>query len=213
MELTRRRFFGHLAGSALIARMALAGATGITAVELSGCNVVTDIENWIPTGEAAVNAILAVLTANSIPISVGVSTFAGLVETGLNDLLAAVKEYQATTPPPVGALEKIQTILQDISDQFSSFTTSLSGVAAKVLAVVESLAEIVISTIGGFVGQLGTSASANLSLRLGARPVAAVHRTRRKFKHDWNSALDSAKKSGVIVPNAAYLKLSLVEHL
>jgi len=204
---------GHLAGTALVARLAMIGSVGVSAVELSGCDVIDDVEHWIPTGEDAVNAILAVLTANNIPVSVAVSATAGLIETGLNDLLAAVKEYQSTTPPPVGALQKIQTILQDISDNFSTFTSQLSGTAGNILKVVEALAQVVISTIGGFVSQLGTSTALRVNLKLNGMTVAPVKRTRRRFKKDWNAQLNAAKASGIKIPSAAYLHLSPFKYL
>lgn len=201
--MERRAFLGHMTKGAAVA------ALGVSVISLDGCNVLDTIESWIPTGEAAVNAILAVLTANNIPVSAAVSTIVGLIETGLNDLLAAIKEYESTTPPPQGVLAKIQTIMQDISDQFSNFVSQLSGVAGGILKVVTSLAEVVITTIAGFVNEL-TPSTQTVSFKFSGAPVVAIKRSRRKFAHDWNSQLDAAKAVGVQVPKEAYLHVSLL---
>jgi hypothetical protein len=197
--VNRRQFIGHLTKVAAIA--VLLPAT----FEMEGCNVLSEIQAWVPTGEKAVNAILAVLVANNIPVSAGVQAAVGLVETGFNDLLAAIQEYESTTPPPVGALAKIQTIMKDISDQFSNFVAQLSGTGSNVLKVVVALATVVISTIGGFISQLGPTPAPSVELKLSGVVIPAVQRSNRKFKSDWNSQLNSAKALGVNCPKYAYL--------
>jgi hypothetical protein len=213
--VTSRRGFMKGAGYGLVI-LRLATLAGVTTVALedAGCNVFTDIENWVPVGETAVNSILSVLTANGILVTPAISGIVTLVEAGFNALIAAIKEYQSTTPPPVGALQKIQTAFQDISDQFSAFVGQLSGVAGKVLTVVVALVKVVISTIGGFVGELPASAASVLAKVSMNSAIATppVHRTRRGFKKDFNSTLDAGAKQGVICPSGAYMHLSLLEH-
>lgn len=198
--MNRRVFIGHLSkGAAAI-------AIG-SALTLQGCNAIADIEAWIPTGENAVNAILSILTANGVPISPAITAAVALVEDALNALMAAAKEYQATTPPPVGALAKLQAALSAVSDQFQNFVSQLSGIAGTVLAVVISLVKVIISTIGGFVSQL--PASPSLMAHLNSRPMIAappVLRSTDDFKHTWNDQLQSASKTGVACPSGAYLK-------
>jgi hypothetical protein len=211
MQLTRREFAKKVTFTAVGARLAMLIATGST-IELAGCNIIDDIENWVPVGEAAVNSILAILTANGVPIAAGISAVVNVIETAFNDLIAAAKEYQSTTPPPVGTLAKIETIMQDISDQFSSFVSQLSGIAGTILTVVVALVKVVISTIGGFVSQLPTSARALAKLNSHqAVSASPVHRTRRAFKKDWNATLESGKTQGVACPASAYLPVSFWE--
>jgi hypothetical protein len=206
---TRREFIGHLSKTGAV--LMLAGTAGSAAM-LTGCNVLTDIENWIPVAEYAVNSILDVLSANGVPIAAAITAIVGVIETALNDLLAAVQEYQATVPAPIGALAKIQTILKDISDQFSNFISQLSGIVGTILKVVVSLVSVIISTIAGFVNSLPKTATFTMSFAVAGAPVVAVKRTRRVFKKDFNSQLDAAKTSGVTIPTRAYMKLSLLEH-
>lgn len=209
MTITRREFAKYSGVGALT--LATAGSS----LFLSSCNLEQDILNWIPTGEAALNSILTVLSANGILIPPGTTTIVNLIEVGFNDLVAAVKEYQSTTPPPVGALAKLKAAFQAVTDQFGNFVSSLSGTASKILAIVISIAQVVISTIGGFITQLPAAASALARLNPGNASVIAspVHRTRRSFKKAVNSTLDAGKAQGVIVPASAYLPVSLFEHL
>jgi phage-related protein len=204
--MQRREFIGHLGKGA--AAVAILG----TSVELAGCNVISDIQAWIPVGETALNSILSVLTANNIIISPAISTIVGLIETGFNDLVAAIQEYQSTTPPPVGVVAKIQAAIQAVADQFANFVSQLSGTAGKILTVVVAMAKVVISTIEGFVNQLPASARA-LAVRLTPElSTPPIHRTRRAFKKSWNAELDAASKVGVVCPKAAYLSVSFFEH-
>lgn len=198
--MNRRVFVGTLTKSAA------AVAIG-SALMVEGCNTIQDIENWIPTGESAVNAILSILTANGVPISVPITAAVALVETALNDLLAAAKEYQSATPPPVGALAKIQAALAAVSDQFQNFVSQLSGIAGTVLQTVIALVKVIISTIGGFVSQLPSSPT--LMARLNAHPTVAappVQRSNDQFKHTWNDQLQAASRTGVACPSGAYLQ-------
>lgn len=215
MIVGRRQFVGHLTRSA--AAVALSSAV----VSMSGCSVWTDILNWVPVGEAALNSILSILSANGITVAAPGLAIIQTIEAGFTALVAAIKEYQSTTPPPVGTLAKIETILTDIADNFSTFLKSLN-ISGGLLGVIVGLAQVVLSTIAGFMGQLPTPTPATAahaavrSLTVGsAQPVVVVpvHRTRRAFKKDFNATLDGGVKLGVNTPASAYLKLTLWEHL
>lgn len=191
-------------------------------VSLAGCSVWTDIINWVPVGEASLNSILSILSSNGVVVAPAVQTIVSTIEAGFTALVAAVKEYQSATPPPVGALDKIHTAFNAILDNFSTFLKALN-VSGGLLGLITGLAQVVYSTIDAFLGEIPTAAAAitthaaaQRAYSVGTAPpvvVVPVHRTRRAFKKDFNSMLDSGTKIGVNVPSSAYLKLTLLEHL
>jgi len=217
--ITRREAIKRTALTAVGIRLAQ-GAALIGVVELeAGCNVFNDILNWVPVGEEAVNSILAVLTSNGVLIAAPLQAIVTLIETAFTDLTAAVKEYQSTTPAPVGALAKIETAFKAVVDNFSSFLNQL-GVSGGLLGIITGLAQIVFSTITAFMNQLPASSSLKRTLVIGttlrvagaSTPIVPKYRTRRAFKKDWNSTLGTAPKLGVICPASAYMKVSFFEH-
>jgi hypothetical protein len=216
-----RRNFINQTGLTVIG-LRIAGATalaGITFAE-TGCSVFNDILNWIPVGEAAVNSILAVLTANGVLVGPQLQTYINLIEAGLAALTGAVKEYQSTTPAPVGALAKIETAFKDVVDNFKTFLASLN-VNAGLLGIVVGLAQIVLSTIAAFMNRLPAASSLRRSLTLNEPTrvsntyftVVPKERTRRAFKKDWNGTLDASGRVGVVAPKSAYLHVSFFEYL
>jgi len=212
MAITRREFAGHLATGA--AAIALGGAT----IEMSGCNVWTDIENWIPLGIAAVNSILAILEANGVPLAAPIQLIVNTIQAGFTALEAAIKEYQSTTPAPVGVLQKIETIFTDIVNNFGTFLTQL-GLKGGLLSLISSLVQIILSTISGFMNELPSVATralvAHTGLKAGSMtvPVLPIKRTRRGFKKDWNNTCYGAPAIGVQCPPAAYFSVSFFESL
>ncbi len=104
---------------------------------------------------------------------------------------------------------------------FEAFLWGLSLPTGGLLASIVAIAEIIFSTIAAFQNKLPAApAGAKTHLLASAYRVAGVsvtvvpkERSRRAFKKDFNSQLDTAKAAGVTVPQQAYLKLSLLEHL
>jgi len=218
MNFNRRQFF-EVSGKGTLGTAMLLSTAGSSAFLLSGCSVWTDIENWIPVGEAALNSILSVLSANGVALAPAIQTVVGLIEAGFTALLAAIKEYQSVTPAPVGALAKVHEAFQAIVDNFTTFLEALK-VSSPLLSIIVGLAQIVFSTIAAFVNQIPPAPAPAASLKMhavsvGGIPVsvAAKSRTRRAFKKDWNSSLDTGVKQGVKVPKAAYLPVTFWEHL
>lgn len=202
----RRRFMKLSAAGAALAFLPFMG----------GCNAIQDIENWVPIGEGAIDSIMAILEANNIAISPVIQLAEAAVNAAITDLLSACRAYLATTPPPVGTLQKIQTMLSDVTSSFSNFFAQLNlPQGSSLFSLVTGLVKIVLDTISGFAAQIASPAALRIvgSIRASgvSIPITPRRRTRRKFKKDWNSALDSAK--GVQVPAQAYEKLSLLEHL
>lgn len=215
-----RRQFLEVSGKGALGVAVLTATAGGATFLLSGCNVFTDIENWVPVGEAALNSILSVLTANGVLIAAPVQAIVSLIEAGFAALTAAIKEYQSTTPAPIGALAKIETAFKDIADNFTTFLQSL-GVSGGLLGIIVGLGQIIFSTIAGFMNQLPASSSLHRTVTIGSTmrvgsttaPVTPKARTRRVFKKDMNSVLDGGKAIGVVIPPSAYLKVSFWEHL
>lgn len=209
-----RREFNKRLGSILL--LALAGGSWLFT---AACNVFVDLLNWVPVGEAALNSILSILSTNGVVLNPAVQAAISLINAGFTALTAAVKEYQSTTPAPVGALAKIETALHDIVDNFSTFLSSLS-VSSGLLNIITRLAEVVLSTIAAFTNRLPASMSLKgvrdkmAAVRVGGKllNVAPQERSRRKFKHDWNGTLKAAP-SDVKVPANAYLPVSFWEKL
>jgi hypothetical protein len=149
MNLTRRQF------SKLTSTSLLALATGAS-ISLIGCNVFNDILNWVPVGISAIEGIVTVLGPL---VSPGALAIIALVKIAFADLSATVTEYNNDTNPADKAtlLAKIRTILNDIVTNFQSFLDQLNLANNPIIAIVIGLANVVLSAIAGFLGQLPVS--------------------------------------------------------
>jgi hypothetical protein len=184
-----------------------------------GCNVYDDLENWITVGIASLNSIVVILKANGItPASAIVNAILG----ALNATRNAIVEYKSTTPPPVGAVAKIETALKDVVDNFTAFLRSLSLGDVGLFSLISGLLQIIFSTIAGFQNKLPVltlspqnklSTSMAIAAQVSGVPVVAQHRTVRQFKKDWNTQLDNGPSHDVNVPRSAYHHISVWEHL
>jgi hypothetical protein len=218
--MNRRTFMQRAPLTAIGLRLAFGASTIGIALSEAGCNVFTDILNWVPVGEAAVNSVLAVLTGNGVLISPAMQAIVTLVEAAFADLAAAVKEYQSTTPAPVGALAKIEAAFKSVVDNFGAFLKTVNAPTG-VVAIIVGLAQVVFSTIAAFMNQLPAASSLRRTVVIGTTvqvgsqtaPVVPKLRSRRAFKHDFNAVLDTAPKVGAIAPTSAYLPISFWEHL
>jgi hypothetical protein len=205
-------------------RLAYLAAVSGAALETGGCNIFNDILNWVPVGKASVNSILAVLTSNGIAVSPAASAAVALIEAGFTALTAAVKEYQATSPAPVGAVAKVQLALKAVVDNFQTFLASLN-VPGSIFSVISGLAQIVLSTIVAFQNELPATPTSTAAVSRTAVVGDTAHvgpnlititpkkRTIRAYKKEWNAVLDAGVKVGVTAPKSAYHHLSLFERL
>ena len=202
--MIRRTFLGYMAmGAALVAlpfQMA--------------CSVWTDIKNWTPVAIQAFNAIISLLEgAGVISITSGgpISTITGDISGGFAVLSPAIDTYLSATPPPTGALQKIEDILTAIVSNFQNFLAAINVPDAKLAALVTGLADVILSTIAGFQAQLpATAATAMRGFKLGNFPhqaITPVHRTRRAFIHQWNTLATNGGHKEIRLPE------SLIQHL
>lgn len=208
MENMTRRAFGKLAGATGLGLMA--ASSGLV---LTGCNFVEDIANWTETAEESIASIESILTANGQAIPAGPLAVVNAAIAAVHEAAAA---YLATSPAPVGALQKIEAALTDCSAAIGSFLTALGLPGGGLLTLVTELGELLLSTIAGFVNKATASSGsqvAGATFRVGANVYAVTpkYRSRRGYKKSWNSTLHSA--SGVNVPKGAELHVSFFEHL
>jgi hypothetical protein len=186
MNLTRRDF-GKYAGLGIMTLTA--GALSIT---MDGCNVFQDIENWIPVGEAAFQGIVNLLEGAGL-ITPAINPLVTTIIAAFNDLLADIKAYQAITPPPAGLLAKIEAVFNLIVSNFQSLLAQIASNPIATLII--GLAQIILSTIAGFLGELPLSSQIlSGTFRAGGQSVTytAQKRTVARFKKDYNSVATAA---------------------
>lgn len=201
-------------------KMLLVGAVGFASIDLASCDqatlqtILTDIEDWAPTAEKAVNSILAIIDPTP-----AAQAAAALVEGVINQLLADVQQYLNTNPPPVGLLAKIQAILQDVATNYQAFLNTINVTSPAVGAVI-AIAELVFAAISGFISQVLKHAPPAAKAKLKALAVTVSsfkfqgqsysvkpkEMTGSSLKAGVNAALDQAKAQGANVPESAYIK-------
>jgi len=215
MDNLSRRDFGKLVGTTTLA-LSIGGST----LFVEGCSVMSSIEDWVPVGISAVKSIETILGANGFPLGAAAQALLDAVLGGLAQLLADVKIYQAITPPPVGALAKVQAAFGVITQNFQAFLSSVNIGNSPLLQTIVAIAQVVLSTIAGFVGKLPVTPATRMQLSHmtitmsgGTYPVNPVVRTRGNFKRNFNSDLDEGRKNGLTIPPEAYMKLTVAEHL
>ena len=218
--MNRRSFITRTAFTTIGARFAYLAAASGAALTSAGCNVFSDIANWVPVGEAAVNSIVSVLTSNDVVIAPAIQSAITLTLGALSSLSAAILEYQSTTPAPTGALAKVETFLGDVLTNFRTFLGSLS-ISGNLLGIITGLANVVLSTLAAFMNDLPlqtmSPSKRTIVMADSARvatstiPIIPKHRTRRAFKRDFEAVLNSAAAVGVTVAPSAHMHLSLDE--
>jgi hypothetical protein len=212
MNIERRTFLQQAPLAAIWTRIAWAlGSIGIALLSV-GCGVFNAILAWVPVGEAAVNSILSILTANGIVIIPGLQVYVSLIEAGFAALTGAIKEYQSTTPPPVGALAKIETAFKDVTDNFKTFLASLN-VSGGLLSIIVGIAQVIFSTIAAFLNQLPPAVKGQRRTIVGGDTIRVSNqsfivipknRNNTQFRHDVDAVLATAGQ-GVVIPASARL--------
>lgn len=155
MRVTRRGF-GKMAGTGMLA---LASGVSFT---LTGCGVFDDILTWIPIGITAITGIVTVLGALVPPEGL---VIINIVKAAFADLAATVTQYKNDTNPADKAtlIAKIRTLLVDIVANFQSFLDQLNIGNSPIEAIVIGLANVVLSALAGFLGELPATGTRMLS--------------------------------------------------
>jgi len=173
MEMNRRGFAQRMFGGLL---------ASFIAVSLGGCSfesVVTQLKNWVPVALSALNGILKILGAVVPPQVTAIIT---LIQAGFAALLAAIQNYQSGK----GVLADIVSAISAIEANFQQFFASLN-VPSGLLATIEGLATILLSTISAFAAEL-SPAPTPASVQVGGNRVSygPVKRSVKTFRSDWN---------------------------
>lgn len=170
-----RRDFGKSIGIGALAIAALGSS-----FMLGGCNAVADLENWIPVALTAVNNIVKLLgPAVPAPVTAAIA----LINAGFAAVLTAIQNYKSGS----GVLADISNAIAAVESAFQSFFSSI-GVPSGLLATIEGLAAIVISTIQAFANEISpTPASAKMTVGGNVYTVAPVKRSRKQFVKDFDA--------------------------
>jgi hypothetical protein len=194
--IMERRQFLEVSGKGALGVAVLTATAGTAGFVMEGCTltvdkILTDIENWVPVGLAAFQAIVTLLDGAAAPLAPIVS----IITAAFNQVVADIKMYQAITPPPAGALASIEAALQIIVTNFQAFLSSLNITDSKLVTLVIGFAEIILNTIAGFAAQLGSTSTAlhvevAKTVTVSGKTVAVTASTntltRRSFKKAWN---------------------------
>jgi hypothetical protein len=199
--ISRRYFMQRGTLTAAGAKLALMGAAGGAVLTLDGCNVVTDLEHWIPVGRQGFNLVLAFLEDAGIlnPVVGGVINGAvALVQAAFNQLDGVVQQYKAINPPPAGIVQKIVAGLNLLAGNFQSFLTSINISDTSIAKYVARIADLILTTIAGFEALFPSLAKGTLvpnrTFSVAGQTATFVpkERTIRAYKKDHNSIMRAA---------------------
>ena len=184
MNVTRRDFGASL-GMGLLA--GTAGVSGFLEAGRNPVSVWTDIETWLPKGIASFDAIVTLVDPLAAP---GIDAFAELVRAGFAVLSAAVDQYIAAPAADKATfLGKVETAFNDVTHNINQFLAAISQSANPIVKLAVALATIILSTIEGFMQQIGPT-PAPVTLRVGAETITVppVQRNKKTFVADFNAA-------------------------
>lgn len=171
--MNRRQFVGALSSGA--ATIALGGVS----LGLSGCNPVTDLENWIPVALTAVSQIVKLL-GPVVPAPVAAAIL--LIQAGFSALLTTLQNYKKGT----GVLSDIANAISAVESAFQSFFASLN-VPSTLVNTIEGLVAIIVSTIQAFANEINPSPTPVTAVNGKAIPVSPKRRSAKQFTSDWNA--------------------------
>ena len=197
MNLTRREFTKSTAALA-------AGAAVSSALELTGCNLETDILNYSKVGKAAFDSVVAMLEQRGV-LPAGGTQFTRAVDAAFDAVAAAVAAYQAGNG--TGTLAEISAALAAVTAAISQFLSETNIAEPPLLSLVLALLQVILGTIAGFLTKL-PPVPAGLNHQPGPGRQLSITpklRTVRQFKRDWNAAAAGHAE--------LQLKLTFWEHL
>lgn len=180
--MNRRKFVGSLASGA--AAIALAGGS----LELAGCNVWAEIQAWVPAGVAAFESVVTLVAPLAAP---AINTLATTVEAGFSALAAAVNQYiNAPAASKATFKDKVLLIFSQLQGDLQAFLSAVNIDAANpILKIVLGLVDIIVSTITGFLTQIGAPVPApTMKLASVSITISPVKRDRKQFVKAFNAA-------------------------
>jgi|HubBroStandDraft_6_1064221.scaffolds.fasta_scaffold37913_7 hypothetical protein len=146
--------------------LSLAATTPFT---MTGCNIMQDIVNWEPDGLAAFNGIVTALGEFGVVLGPEDLLIVAAVRTLMNNLYTDAKTYLALNPPPATEIAKIEEVLSLISGNIQQFLTQVQVTGGTIISLILAIAQMILSTIGGFISGLPTTAAVTASNRVSVR--------------------------------------------
>ncbi len=199
MNPTRRGFLKLTGTGGLIL------STGGAAVLLDACNAQTVFEtiiSWIPTAKSAFQGIVTILGPFLPP---GAQALITEVFAALDVVTAAVNEYlNAPAADKATFLGKLRVALTAVGDQIQAFLAAFKATGNPLISVVLGLAQIIISTIEGFLGKIPLPAGAKVrtvraSIHFEGVTAVVVPKVRSisQFKKDFNSVCEANGQTSI----------------
>ena len=196
MNLTRRQFNRAVPTTiaALAMRPLLLGLAVGGAVSLEGCNVVSDIQAYIPVAEEALGIVVNLLTAAGV-LHPGSATIVADADVAFAAILAAIQSYLNAPPADKATLlEKITTAVQSAENAIQAFLNQINipGSNLNLLNLIFGLLNVILSTLAGFLGQLPVPVTMHLVMKYPVPvPLSITPKVRsvRAFKKDWNAVV------------------------
>jgi len=191
--MNRRKFVGALASGA--AAVALG-------TSMEGCtlgSVWAEIQAWVPAGVAAFESIVTLVVPLAAP---GINTIATTVEAGFAALAAAVNQYLNAPAASKATLEqKVLLIFSQLQGDLQAFLSAVNVDGTNpIVKIVLGLISIIVSTITGFLGQIGTPPPAATMRMAGVSlNITPSARNRAKFVKDFNTACVAAGHSELAI--------------
>jgi hypothetical protein len=197
MKSSRRSFLQGLAAFFIVLFSSLSF--------LTGCNATTIFQTilaWIPTAEKAFAGIVTILGPFLPP---GASAIIAEVNAAFQVVVAAVNEYlNAPAADKTTFLDKLRVALQAVSDQIQAFLNAINIPGNPIVAVVLGLAQVIISTIEGFLNNLpvpvgGKVLTMQAALHCSGATVVVVPKLRNdsSFKKDFNAICEANGQTSI----------------
>jgi hypothetical protein len=170
----------------------------------SGCGALTwltDAQNILPIVGNMVSLVLTLIATLSggtiLPVDIA-ATIAAVISkalAGIKDIEAAVAEYKATNPPPVGALQKIEAATQAVIDNLDGFLNDTLGsiVNQALHDKIKSLLTLVLNEVVAFASLLPA-----LHASAGQKLSITVPMTSNEAKAEWNKIVSTSSGDAAV---------------
>jgi hypothetical protein len=171
-----RREFASVSAKGLLA------VAAVSSLMLGGCVSLPDLINII----AAALTSLGTLVAPYLPA--GGSALLANVKAALADLSGAIQQYDAAPASDKATLlAKVDLFLNAFTTNFQGFISQVLPGAGAIVALIEGLASLILSTIAGIRGGLPNPPAAMRTMRIGSMQVVPKAMDAKQFKAAFNA--------------------------
>lgn len=181
MRISRRKFTSGALFTALVS---------VVPIAMTSCGIYSDILAWTRIAGVALDGIVTVLGSFMPP---GGAAIIITIKAFLADLAGAVTEYQNDANPADKAtlLAKIRTLLSDIATNFQSFLAQINLGTNPIVNLVLGLAQVILSAIMGFLGQLPAGGrTLSSQVKIGTKVLTVIpkyYKHATEFREDYNA--------------------------